>query len=448
VNSTRTGPPRYGDLLRRLDSVRSLGVDLGLARVRTVLDRLGNPERAAPAVHVAGTNGKGSVAAMTESILRSAGLRTGLFTSPHLSRFTERIRVDGREVSGDELAALDAAIVQTGVPLTYFEVGTVLGFLAFAQAQVDVMVLETGLGGRLDATSACRPVATAITSIGHDHLEILGPTLADVAREKAGIAKTGIPLFLGPLDAESDRAIAAVATSVGAPLARLGRDFPATTAPTRLGGAHQALNAALAVALARTAIESLRGPRSRPAGDDAEASFQAAVAAGLGNVIWPGRLEWIGSEVLLDCAHNTEGAEALVAALDALPQDRPRALVISIVDGKPAADMLAILASRFDILVATRSSNPRTLPTARVAALTRSATPPPASGGGDAPQVLEIDDALQALAEARRKVGEHGLVVVAGSIFLVGDVRAALLGEARDPVLTSDPAPTAAAQRP
>jgi dihydrofolate synthase/folylpolyglutamate synthase len=443
VTSTTTGPPRYLDLLRRLDSIRALGVDLGLSRVRAVLDHLGNPERAAPAVHIAGTNGKGSVAAMTESILRSAGLRTGLFTSPHLSRFTERIRVDGREVAGDDLAALDVAIVRTGVPLTYFEVGTVLGFLAFAAAQVDVMVLETGLGGRLDATSACWPVATAITSIGHDHLEILGPTLADVAREKAGIAKPGVPLFVGPLDPESDRAVAEVAAAVGAPLARLGPDFPPAPVPSRLSGAHQAVNAALAVALARTAIASRPGRGPKKGGADAAASFDAAVAAGLGTVIWPGRLEWIGSDLLLDCAHNTEGAEALAAALDALPRDRARALVVSIVEGKPASDMLAHLTGRFDVVVATRSSSPRTLPPGRVGPLVRAA----AGGGARAPEVLEVDDALQALAQARRKVGEHGLVVVAGSMFLVGDVRAALLGEIRDPVITSDPAPGAAARR-
>jgi len=433
------GRPRLVDLLRRLDSIRALGVDLSLDRVRAALDRLGKPERAAPAVHLAGTNGKGSTAAMTEAILRAAGLRTGLFTSPHLVRFTERIQIDGREADGDHLAELDARIVATGVPLTYFEVCTALAFLAFAEARVDVMVLETGLGGRLDATTACLPVATAITSIGHDHLELLGPTLLDVAREKAGIAKPGVPLLLGPLAPEIDAAIADVARTVGAPLRRAGRDYPPAPIAPRLAGAHQAANAALAVALARAAMSAIATPAG-PAAAGAEpeaARVDAAVRAGLTSVTWPGRLEWLGPDLLLDCAHNTEGAEALAAALDALPRDRRRALVLSIVDGKPAAPMLAILVPRFDVIVATSSPSPRAISPAALAALIRAAAPP--GGPADEVEVAEVDDPEIALDEARRRAGAAALVVVAGSMFLVGAVRAALLGEAGDPVPTSDP---------
>src|SRR3954470_12079654 len=194
----------YGRLLARLEAARTLGVSFGLDRIREALAKLDSPERACVSVQVAGTNGKGSTAAMAEAILRSAGLRTGLFTSPHLARFTERIRIDGREIDGDQLAALDPAIVATGVPLTYFEISAVLAFRAFAEARVDVAVLETGLGGRLDAVTAASPVATAITSIGLDHTDLLGGTLAQIAREKAGIARPGVPLYLGPLPPEAD----------------------------------------------------------------------------------------------------------------------------------------------------------------------------------------------------------------------------------------------------
>ena len=191
-------PPsaRYVELLARLaGAAQSLGVDMGLGRVRTALERLGDPQKRFAAVQIAGTNGKGSTAAMTEAILRGAGLRTGLYTSPHLARFTERIRVAGREVDGDRLAALDARVVATGVPLTYFEIATVLGFLVFAEETVDAAVLETGLGGRLDAVTAAEPLATAITSIGIDHTAYLG---VDARRDRAregGHPQTQRPLF-------------------------------------------------------------------------------------------------------------------------------------------------------------------------------------------------------------------------------------------------------------
>ena len=199
---------RYPELLARLaGAAQSLGVDMGLGRVRTALERLGDPQKRFAAVQIAGTNGKGSTAAMTEAILRAADLRTGLYTSPHLARFTERIRVAGREVDSERLAALDARVVATGVPLTYFEIATVLGFLVFAEEAVDAAVLETGLGGRLDAVTTAEPLATAITSIGIDHTAYLGTTLAAIAREKAGILKPNVPCFLGRLPEEAHREI-------------------------------------------------------------------------------------------------------------------------------------------------------------------------------------------------------------------------------------------------
>ena len=437
--------PRYVDLLTRLETTRTLGVSMGLERTQAVLDRLGNPERAAPAVHIAGTNGKGSVAAMTEAILRAAGLRTGLFTSPHLSRFTERIRVDGREVDGDHLAVLDQRIVATGVPLTYFEISTVLAFLSFAEAGVQAMVLETGLGGRLDATTTCRPVATAITSIGLDHTEFLGDTLEAIAREKAGIAKRDVPLFLGALAPEAQRPIEEVACAVGAPLRVLNRDIPPSPVPPRLAGPHQQANAALAVALAQTALGALGRHQ------DAE----RAIEQGLSQVVWPGRLEWLDADLLLDCAHNVEGAQSLAKFLDSQPLRR-RALVISIVAGKAAQEILGILAPRFDVVITTSSSNSRALAPEILAAMV------PRAGvlagnvlagnvlaGNVAPSVTTQTGPEAALAAARDAVGRGGLVVGAGSIFLVGDIRAHVRGkeqgqkdEPRDPLPTSDPLPT------
>jgi dihydrofolate synthase/folylpolyglutamate synthase len=407
----------YRRLLGRLEASRTLGVAFGLERVREALARLGSPERAFVSVQVAGTNGKGSTSAMAESILRAAGLRTGLFTSPHLARFTERIRVDGREVDGDRLAALDEAIVATGVPLTYFEISAVLAFRAMAEAGVEVAVLETGLGGRLDAVTACAPVATAITSIALDHTDLLGGTLREIAREKAGIAKPGVPLYLGPLPAEADEEIARVAAAVGAPVRRHGLDFFGPGTPPALAGPHQESNAALAVALAQAAALA-RGAVLAP----------SEIAQGLATVSWPGRLERLAPDLLLDCAHNQEGALALLAAL---PPGRAAALVTSVVRGKDAAGMLAALAPRFDLVVVTQSHNPRAVPAAELARLV------------PAPRVEVIPDATAALALARGFAAERprGYVVVAGSIFLVGELRARQLGEPVDPVLGGDPLP-------
>jgi len=405
-----TPAPTTGDAYRRflarLREVRSHGVSLGLDRMLLALERLGHPERRVPALHIAGTNGKGSCAAMADSILRKAGFRTGLFTSPHLTRFTERIRIDGDPVDGDHLGSLDVSVVATGVPLTYFEISTVLAFLAFAEAKVDVAVLETGLGGRLDATSTCLPSACAITSIALDHEAILGPTISHIAFEKASIARPGVPMFLGPLVPEAERRVIEVATAAGAKVLGPG-DYPPTPAAPALPGKHQLANAALAVALSRHVSAAL----GRPLGDQ-------AVLDGLAAVRWPGRLERVG-EVLFDCAHNVEGTQALVAAL---PESSRRVLVTSIVRDKNAAGMLAVLAPFFDRVVVTRSPSERALAPEALAAFvaeTRS------SASHHLRDVVRVASPIDALAVARAYAGEvpDGLVVVAGSIFLVGALR-------------------------
>jgi dihydrofolate synthase/folylpolyglutamate synthase len=416
-----TGQP-YRQFLARLQEVRSHGVSLGLDRVRLALQRLGSPDLRVPAIHIAGTNGKGSCAALTESILRQAGLRTGLFTSPHLSRFTERIRIDGVEIDGDHLALLDEAVAGTVVPLTFFEVSAVLAFLAFAEAKVDVAILETGLGGRLDATSVCHPLACAITSIALDHEAILGSTLAAIAYEKACIAKPGVPLFLGPLFPEADKRIAEVALAIGAPVHRAGIDYPPAPAAPALPGMHQVANAALAVAVSRHAAQSLGRPL-----DDSE------VLRGLAEVKWPGRLERMADDVLLDCAHNVEGVQALVAALPLAPR---RVLVTSIVRDKNAAGMLAVLGPEFDCVVLTRSQSERAADPQQLAGLVSH------TRGGDR-QVVCVEDPVAAFTLARSQANDvpGGLVVVAGSIFLVGALRAHLLGHGDSVAEASDPLP-------
>jgi dihydrofolate synthase/folylpolyglutamate synthase len=416
----------YAELLARLAGVRTLGVELGLDRMRQALARLGDPQTRFAAVQVAGTNGKGSTAAMAEAVLREAGLRTALYSSPHLARFTERIRIGGREGDGDRLAALDRLIVATEVPLTYFEVATALAFLAIAEAGVEVAVLETGLGGRLDAVTTCAPCATAITTIGIDHVDYLGDTLAAIAREKAGILKPGIPCFVGRLPGEADDEVGRVAAAVGAPIRRLGRDFEAPPFPAALPGAHQADNAAIATELARAAARHL--------GKELD---DATLARGLAGVRWPGRCERLGDDLLFDGAHNADGARALAAAVAALAPGRRVVLVVSIVDDKDPAAMLAALAPVAAAIVATRSDNARAIPPATLAATA-------ARFVGD---VTAENDPVAALEEARRRAGPGGLVVICGSMFLVGMLRARVLGEAVDPLPTSDPLARSAQSR-
>ncbi|HEY0707976.1 MAG TPA: folylpolyglutamate synthase/dihydrofolate synthase family protein [Polyangia bacterium] len=424
-----TSGAAYARFLSRLEATRTLGVDFGLDRMQAALAKLGDPQRTLPAVHVAGTNGKGSTVAMVDAILRAAGRKTGLFTSPHLSRFTERIRIGGAEIDGDGLAAHGERVLATGVPLTYFEVATAAAFLAMAEAVVDLAILEVGLGGRLDATNVCQPLVTAITSIGLDHTDLLGDTLGAIAREKAGIAKPGVPMIVGPVPEEAAEAIRRVCTQAGAPISLVApiveapdRERRLAHLPARLFGAHQADNAAIAVGLAE-----------QVAAQQGFTLTETHIRAGLDAAVWPGRLELVVPGVLLDAAHNADGARALVAAL---PDGATRALVLSVVRGKAVGEMLGILAPHFDVICVTRSASARALPPAELVALV------PA---GARPRVYAIDDPMEALETARQEVGLHGpaggLVVVAGSIFLIGEVRAALLGESRDPVLTGDPLP-------
>jgi len=408
----------YAELLRRLDGVRTLGVELGLDRVRLALARLADPQKRFAAVQIAGTNGKGSTAAMTEAVLREAGLRTALYSSPHLARFTERIRIAGQEVDGNRLSAMDRLVAATQVPLTYFEVATALAFLAFAEAGVDIAVLETGLGGRLDAVTTCEPCATAITSIGIDHTGYLGDTLPAIAREKAGILKPGVPCFVGRLPPEADGEVERAAEAVGAPIFRLGQDFARPVFPVALPGAHQIDNAAIAAQLARAA-----GRHVGKSIDD------RMLARGLAGVRWPGRCERVGDDLLFDGAHNADGARALAAAVAALAPGRRVVLLVSIVDDKDPAAMLAALAPIAAAIVTTRSDNPRAIPPAALAA----------TAARFAADVTTEDDPVAALEEARRRAGPGGLVVVCGSMFLVGTLRARVLGETVDPLPTSDP---------
>jgi dihydrofolate synthase/folylpolyglutamate synthase len=428
-----TSKTRYAKALARLYVLQTRGMRFGESRMHEALALRAHPEHGQRFVHVAGTNGKGSVAAMVAACLQAAGHRTGLFTSPHLHRYVERVRIDGRCISDAEayrrITELLAASTGWGAgehASTFFELTTLLALESFRDHHCDVSVLEVGLGGRLDATNAITPVVSVITRIALDHTQILGDTLAAIAEEKAGILKPGVPAIIGVREPEAVRVIVRRAQAVGAKVQLLGRDFDAVPMPdgrarVRVGsrvlsglprplpGDHQLDNLACAVAaLLALPKAGLRVPR-------------AAIARGLSRVRWPARLERVRGtpNVLLDAAHNPDGAQALAAYLAAQPKRGPRVLVFGAMADKDYGPMLRTLAPCFDrVFVCRPQKLPRTAePSALQAHVRATAT----------------RSAADALARARKAAGPRGLVVVAGSIYLVAELRAKLLGLRTDP---------------
>ncbi len=399
------------------------GWDLKLERMRAALARRGHPEARWPALHIAGTNGKGSTAAMVEAVLRAAGHRTGLFTSPHLVDFAERIRVGGRtiphEVVVELAAALRADLERAGLALTHFEFVTLLAFEWFAMIGIDVAVVEVGLGGRLDATNVVRPVATAITSIGIDHVEYLGGDLASIAREKAGILKPDVPLALGAVPPEAERVIAARAEELGVPVVRGGVDGVLADGPDgitfrgpgvawrglrlALPGGFQRGNAAVGLLILALVRDRFRCP------DD-------AVRRGLATVSWPGRLASLGGEplVVLDGAHNQDGIATLVAELPAVVGSRPVDLVFASMADKRWAAMLDLLLPRVRSVTLTRVGR-RGAATAELAAAVAGRVP-----------VVVADEPRAALSSTLSRATTGEAVLVTGSLFLVGEAYAEL----------------------
>lgn len=444
-------PQPLSALLHRLCTRLGRGPRLGLEGVRAALGSLGDPHLGLPAVHVAGTNGKGSVCAMVEAVARAAGLRTGLYTSPHLCRFHERIRLDGEPIADEPFAEALALALDPRLPeLTFFETLTVAGFWAMRRAGVDLAVVEVGLGGRLDATNAlASPLATAIVTIAQDHQEFLGHELVGIGLEKAGIVKARSPLVLGALprevtDAIVERAVGCEAGPIwalrderdGAPalpkglrpqddvlaIQQAADDTLVLRGPSgrrarlcpRLAGPHQVRNAAVATGLIWQLTS--RWP-----------ALPDHLDEGLAEVRWPGRLETLqhdGIEVVLDCAHNPEGAEALGHALGSRLDPARTTLLFGALDDKAWRTMLAVVAPLAQRRVYTEPLRPigarRSAPLAELAA----------AWPGQSAAVPE-----QALALALAATARGQSLLVTGSIFLVGAVRAALLGLQRDEAL-------------
>jgi len=417
---------RYREALQWLYGLESRGIKLGLDRITEAADIRGHPERETRFVHIAGTNGKGSVATMVESVLRAAGYRTGQFASPHLQRYVERVRIGGRPISEREAAnRIEELRADTRLPpLSFFEYTTLLAFEAFRDARCDIVVLEVGLGGRLDSTNIVMPEISVITNISFEHQRILGDTLSKIAREKAGVLKSGVPCIVGARGKSVRRAISARASAVGAPLRWIDRDFESAWhdrslsvrvrdqewSDLRLGlrGDYQGDNAACALA---TLVELK------------ERGFEvsdAHVRSGLKRAKWPGRLEWHRGQpaFLFDAAHNATGCETLARYLDELEFPGRRVLLFGAMRDKDHRRMLAAFDGRVERRIytapeLTRSERPERLAKIREGTVARS-----------------IRDAV---ARAKRAAGPNGLVVAAGSIFLLAEVRALVKNVPTDP---------------
>src|SRR5262245_32294831 len=416
-----------------------LAMKFGLESVSALAGASGAPQKRFPAVHIAGTNGKGSTAAMTAGIMRAARLRVALYTSPHLVSITERIRVDGDESMPDEFARLATDVRAAGDRLvaenvmgavpTFFEQMTMIAYLYFAERKVDLAVLEVGLGGRLDATNICEPVVTAITPIGFDHQQYLGDTLSSIAGEKAGIVKPGVPVVIAPQSGEARTAIIARCESLNAPSIETSKpfDIEAVDGVENIGryrfryrasrdeyavrlnlrGRHQITNALVAIHIAEQL--QIAGFAIPP----------AAVVEGLNKTEWPGRLEMMRLSpsqppLLLDGAHNTAGARALRDFLDEHFHSIPITILFGVMADKAIGEMSEILFSAARQIIVTKIASPRAANPSVIAEM----------AGHD---VICIENVDRALEEALRITPPDGLICVCGSLFLVGEVRQSLL---------------------
>jgi dihydrofolate synthase/folylpolyglutamate synthase len=429
-----------------LFSLERLGMKFGLENMKAICAALDHPERSFRSIIVAGTNGKGSVTAMTSAALHAAGYASARYTSPHLERIEERFVIGEREVATADLE--DAATtVQTTVERltadgvlealpTFFECATVIAFELFRRAAVEVAVVEVGLGGRLDATNVITPMAAVITTIDFDHQDLLGETLEAIAREKAGVIKPGIPVIVGPVAPGVRAVIETTCREVGARLVDAAAAVRVTTSTVEgpddrvtavsfeagghrldgvvlgLRGRHQVGNAAVAFCLMTELVTSgaTRGLALRL--DD------TAMRAGLTGARWPGRLErlqWRGSDVLLDAAHNPAGARALATYLREAGWTDVT-LVIGVMRDKDVTGMLSALLPCCTTLVCTTPPTPRALAAEALATLASALSSAPTS-------IVTIDDPATAMAHACRAGAR---VVAAGSIFLIGPLRGIL----------------------
>jgi len=421
----------YQDALDKLYSLERFGIKLGLDNIGRLLAELGDPQLACRAVHVGGTNGKGSVARTIAQILTTAGYITGLYTSPHLQRFTERIWLSGKEIRQDRVASLLDEIWQamekvlaqdpngTSRPMTYFELVTAMAAKYFEQENADIVVWEVGMGGRLDATNTISPLVTIITTIAFEHQQHLGRSLAEIAGEKAGIIKPDVPVLTSVSQEAALDVITSIAKERGAPLLRLGEDFSYTRRGKghmnyeglsleiddlhlKLEGEHQMANAALAIA----ALEILKNYFFTT--DD-------EIREGISRVSWPGRMERFKLDhgIILDGAHNADAAKALAAALTYAPSRGKRVMLAGLGDDKDVDSFFRILSPHVAKIFVTRSARPQAIAPDELAQ----------TAGQYTAHVETTDDVRSGLERARADLETEDELLICGSLFVVGEAR-------------------------
>lgn len=439
----------YGRInYERVDSQAYSTSDFKLDRMRVLLSKLGNPQDKIPAVHVAGTKGKGSTCSMVASVLATAGRQVGLYISPHISVFEERITVNGVRPTPVELLDLVNRLLPVVAEMdrlpgqmqpTYFELATAIAWLHFADQHVDIAVLETGLGGRLDSTNICRPMVCVITNVSRDHTHILGSTIRQIAWEKAGIIKANVPVISGVSQPEAIELVEQLCRERGSSLMLLGRELQVSNRqvpdlgsaqasasyvdvrvgdlqierlPVALRGAHQGGNTAMAVAV----IEQLRRQGLNVS--------DAALRSGLANVEWPGRVEVVSRHptVVIDAAHNWESARALVATLTADFQPRRKVLIFAATRDKDVSGLLRLLIPTFDTIIFTKyRDNPRGVPIAELKSLVHSISNRP---------IHLVESPQAAWQFAKELAASDDLIAITGSFFLVAELRDLILKEA------------------
>lgn len=419
----------YKSALSYIENLDKFGIDLGLERMELCLKALGNPQNNFPCVHVAGTNGKGSTSTLIATALSCSGRKTGLYTSPQLEEFGERIRVDLKKLPREKLAPLLEAVLAT-IPsneklktLTQFEIITAMAFKHFSDEKVDAAVVEVGMGGRLDATNTMVPAVSVIVNVGLDHSEYLGSSLADIAREKAGIIKSGVPV-VSAVKNEALQIVEQRAEALGAPLFVSARAFSITRNVSgklnyngrlwRLDDVELGLRGEYQIGNAGLALAALECLSERGLNVD-----EGAVRQGFKTARWPGRFEIVGAgpRVLLDGAHNPHASKALAQALKEVQRNGKLILVIGMLDDKDARSILADLAPEADCIVLTQSSSHRAFTVGRIQSLV---------GNFARTEPRLIDNVPDALDFAISTASTEDLICVAGSLTIVGEARSHL----------------------